>query len=305
MFRVMKGFKFSTYIRKFVDIDRIRQNKIKFEKFKKLTADTHNAHTSLKISSRSPFLMWSTSFLLLNMANHTDLLLPVFIACILYFGHVFRHALIFRRYMFATPVPPDLENISPAWIRRLDYKNDKGLYLVTGAGNAVSESVSSGPVRKFFTSLPSKSKDLSGYVSDPKNLPIVALFISGFITIVGGSDYLFAEANSRTTLTTRVVESATNGTYSPDPDTRTKAAALRRRGVSLVDCCEPNSRCLNPGLIEEKYEEFKPYEPKRYRILEQQIENHKLELEQKEQQTSVLEAENRKLRLRLEGPDLT
>ena len=65
---------------------------------------------------------------------------------------------------------------------------------------------------------------------------------------------------------------------------------MRRRGIDLSDCCEPRSKCLNPELVENKYETFRPYETKRYLTLE----GEKI----------ALEEENRKLRLDLEGPYL-
>jgi len=132
------------------------------------------------------------------------------------------------------------------------------------------------------------------YVTTPSNLPVVAFVGGSIVTAIGGSDYIFAEANGRTTIITRVVESATNGTYSPDPDTRSKASALRRKGVNLLDCCEPNSRCLDIDLVENKYEALKPYEPLRYRSLEQQNSSF-------EQQVLSLQEENERLKA---GKDL-
>jgi len=75
---------FSNLIRKFIDIDRIRQNKVRFAKFKKLTAEKHNAQRSLKAFSSSAFLNFSTCFLLINMTFKTALLVPVTLGCIAY-----------------------------------------------------------------------------------------------------------------------------------------------------------------------------------------------------------------------------
>jgi hypothetical protein len=143
-------------------------------------------------------------------------------------------------------------------------------YLVTGSGTAVSEA-SGGVVKKIINNVSNGYKRSHTYVTTPSNLP--------FVGFVGGSDYIFADANGRTTITTRVVEAATNGTYSPDPDTRSKASALRRKGISLLDCCEPNSKRLDSDLVDIKYEEVKPYEPLRYRLLEQQNSSLKDEVE--------------------------
>ena len=79
------------------------------------------------------------------------------------------------------------------------------------------------------------------------------------------------------------------GTYSRDPDTRSKAAALRRRSIDLLDCCEPNSKCLNSELVENKYELVRPYESRRYLALEEQAIafEEKLALEKEKTSTSV------------------
>jgi hypothetical protein len=99
---------------------------------------------------------------------------------------------------------------------------------------------------------------------------------------------VLAEASHRTTSVTKVLEYFSNGTYSRDPDTRVKAAALRRRGVGLTDCREPGTRYLNSELVENKYEKFRPYETRRYLTLEQ-------EKITREQKVSALEKENKSL----------
>jgi len=197
--------------------------------------------------------------------------------------------------------------VPPQWIREANLKESQNTYLITGTGAASSEASSSGVVKKILNSVSNGYKRSYSYVTTPVNLPVVAFVGGSVITAIGGSDYIFAEANGRTTITTRIVESATNGTYSPDPDTRSKASALRRKGVSLLGCCEPNSRCLDSDLVDSKYEEVKPYEPARYRILEQQnssLEQQNSSLEQQnsslEQQNSSLEQQNSSLRGELE-----
>lgn len=70
-------------------------------------------------------------------------------------------------------------------------------------------------------------------------------------TFIFDSDY--TTAIHKNSYVTRVSELQQVGTYSRDPDTRSKAAALRRRSIDLLDCCEPNSKFLNSGLVENKY----------------------------------------------------
>lgn len=169
-----------------------------------------------------------------------------------------------------TSIPDELKHVYPKWVLEPGvYDLNNSTYLVTGSGTVAVEA-SGGVVRKIINNVSNGYKRSYTYVTTPSNLPVVAFVGGSIVTAIGGSDYIFAEANGRTTITTRVVESATNGTYSPDPDTRFKASALRRKGVSLFDCCEPNSRCLDSELVDSKYEEVKPYEPLRYRLLEQQ-----------------------------------
>lgn len=127
------------------------------------------------------------------------------------------------------------------------------MYLITGTGTSVSEASSIGVVKKIVNTVSNGYKCSYSYVTTPSNLPVVAFVGGSIVTSIGSSDYIFAEANGRTTITTRIVESATNGTYSPDSGTRSKASALRRKGISLLDCCEPDSRCLDSDLVDIKY----------------------------------------------------
>ena len=108
------------------------------------------------------------------------------------------------------------------------------------------------------------------YLADAKNLPTIMKVSAGAGTFIFGLDYTTAEATHRTSYVTRVYELQQVGTYSPDPDTRSKAAALRRRGINLLDCCEPNSKCLNSELVENKYGLVRPYESRRYLALEKE-----------------------------------
>jgi hypothetical protein len=54
VFGVLKNVTFVEYIKRFVDIDRILENRLRAEKFRELVAQTHNAHNSFKIYSRGP-----------------------------------------------------------------------------------------------------------------------------------------------------------------------------------------------------------------------------------------------------------
>lgn len=272
VFGILKSVNLFGFVRKFIDIDRIRQNRVRFEKFKKLTAEKHNAERGLKAFSSSAFLNFWICFLLINMAFKTGLLVPVTLGCISYHLWIPYHALIFRKYLQNTPVPEDLVHVPPRWVREADARELRNsMYLVTGTGTVVSEASSSSVIKRVVNSVSNCYRLSYSYVTKPSNL--------SFVAFVGGSDYIFAEANGRTTITTRIVESATNGTYSPDPDTRSKASALRRKGVNLVGCCEVNSRCLDSDLVDAKYEEVKPYGPARYRILEQQNSSLREEIE--------------------------
>jgi hypothetical protein len=192
--------------------------------------------------------------------------------------------------MHITPVPEDLKTIKPAWLLRLEDFN-KNLALMNGVGNVAGESVTGSSLGKRAISNVSKAATKSfNYLADAKNIPTIIKTSIGVGTFIFGFDYTAAEAGQRTSYATKVMELYLDETYSPDPDTRSKAAALRRRGINLLDCCEPNSRCLNPELVENKYEVVRPYESKRYLTLEEKA--------------NALEEENRKLRLNLEDPGL-
>jgi len=138
------------------------------------------------------------------------------------------------------------------------------------------------------------------YVTDSKNTftIIKGLVVAG--GIIASADYTLAEGNQRTSYATRAFEVKESGTYSPDPET--KVAALRRRGVSLLDCCEPNSKCLNPELVENRYEIVRPYESKTFLALEEKataLEQEKLTFENNcrklIEEKAVLEQENKRL----------
>jgi hypothetical protein len=45
---------------------------------------------------------------------------------------------------------------------------------------------------------------------------------------------------------------------------------LRGKRLALLDCFEPNSRCLDSELVENKYERVRPYKTNRYLTLEQE-----------------------------------
>jgi hypothetical protein len=234
--------------------------------------------------------------MLMNMSFKSSFLVPIVFGSICYNIWVISHVWCFRKYMLDTPVPPDLQHIKPLWVRNLELSDKKNnIYLVTGAGSGISEAASgTGIGKRVVKNVLGFYRSSVSYVFEPKNLPVVSFVAGAVITAVGGSDYLFAEANGRTTITTRVVETATNWTYSPDPDTRSKASALRRKGLNLLDCCKPNSVCLDSDLVENKYEEVKPYEPLRYRSLEQQVlslqeENERLKVGKDLKKPSVLE----------------
>jgi hypothetical protein len=155
-------------------------------------------------------------------------------------------------------------------------------------GGVVNESISgSGLGKKLLWGASKVATKSFNYVTDTKNTPTIISCLVGVGTIIAGADYTSAEANQRTSYVTRAFEVNENGTYSPDPDTRSKAAVLRRRGIDLSDCCEPQTRCLNPELVENKYEIVRPFESRRYLTLEEKA--------------SALEEENRKLRLNLDG----
>lgn len=197
--------------------------------------------------------------------------------------------------MYVTPVPEDLKTIKPTWLLKLEDFNN-GLSLMNGVGNVVGET-GSGFGKKVIANASRVTIRSYNYLIDTKNLPTIIKASVGAGTFIFGLDYTAAEASQRTSYATKVLELHQDKTYSPDPDTRSKAASLRRRGLDLLDCCEPNSKCLNPELVENKYEIVRPYESKRYLALEEKA----TVLEEK---ATALEEENRKLRLNLENPDL-
>jgi len=150
---------------------------------------------------------------------------------------------------------------------------------MNGAGNVISESTTgSGLGKKILDKASRVASNSFNYVTDSKNTFTIirGLVLAG--GVIASADYASAEGSHRTTYVTRAFEVHENGTCSPDPDTRLKAAALRRRGIDLSDCCELKTRCLNPELVENKYEAVRPYESKRYLALEQ--ENKKLSSKQ-------------------------
>lgn len=60
------------------------------------------------------------------------------------------------------------------------------------------------------------------YVADNKNIPTIISCLVGVGTIIAGAGYTSAEANQRTSYVTGAFEVNENGTYSPDPDTRSR-----------------------------------------------------------------------------------
>lgn len=162
---------------------------------------------------------------------------------------------------------------------------------MNGIGTAADSPAAGSGLSKRVIGKVSKATSRSfNYLTDIRNLPTILKVTAVVGTAVFGLDDVSASSSQKTSYLTRAFEVKGNGTYSPDPDTRSKAAALRRRGVDLLDCCEPNTKCLNPELIENKYEVVRPYETKRYLALEEKA--------------IALEQENRKLRLNLEDPGL-
>ncbi len=57
-------------MKKFIDIDRIRENRIRNQKFMELVAETHNAHSSFKFYSYNPFLIFGISFFLVSWSSN-------------------------------------------------------------------------------------------------------------------------------------------------------------------------------------------------------------------------------------------
>ena len=296
VFGVLKNVTFAEYIKRFVDIDRILENRLRAEKFRELVAQTHNAHNSFKVYSRGPWLRFGASFILLSMTSGKSIALHVSVCVVLYSLWVLFNILYFARRMHMTPVPEELKSIKPGWLIRWEDSNNR-LDLMNGGG-AINESITgSGLGKKLWGGTAKVAIKSFNYVTDTKNTFTIIRCLVGVCTFITGADYTSAEASQRTSYVSRAFESTSNGTYSPDPDTRSKAAALRRRGINLSDCCEPETRCLNPELVENKYEIARPYESKRYLALEEKA----TALEEK---ATALEEENRKLRLKLEGPCL-
>lgn len=155
---------------------------------------------------------------------------------------------------------------------------------MNGSGNVVESAVGSGLGKKILDKASKATTESFNYLTNTQNAPTIVKCLVFVGSSIVGLDYVSAEATHKTSYATKIIEVKVENTYSPDPDTRSKAAALRRRGVNLLDCCEPNSRCLNLDLVDSKYGHVKPYESKRYLALEEKA--------------TALEEENRKLRLK-------
>lgn len=265
---VLKSATFGNYLRKLVDIDRIRENKVRVEKFRKLVVETHNAEESFRAYSNSYGFTFSVSFMLLAVTAGTRISAILCFLVLMYNAWKIFNILYFARCMYLTPVPEDLKTIKPTWLLRLEDSN-KDLFLMNGAGNVVGEA-GSGFSQKVIKSASKAATKSYNYLADAKNLPTIMKVSAGVGTFIFGLDYTTAEATHRTSYVTKVYELQQVSTYSPDPDTRSKAAALRRRGIDLLDCCEPNSKCLNSELVENKYELVRPYESRRYLALEKE-----------------------------------
>ena len=300
LFGVLRNITLSDYMKKFIDIDRIRENRIRNQKFMELVAETHNAHSSFKFYSYNPFLIFGISFFLVSWSSNMGFGVLVSSLVSLYGMLLLINLFYFARCIYLTPVPEDLKTIRPAWLVKLNNFNDN-LTLMNGVANAVTESATgSGLGKRILNKISSTVSRSFNYATDTKNARVVISSLALASSVIVGVDYTSAEASQRTSYLTRVFEFGENGTYSTDPDTRSKAAALRRKRVDLLDCCESNSCCLDAELVENKYEMIRPYETNRYLILEQE----KAIFEQKatalEQKATALEEENRKLRLNLE-----
>jgi hypothetical protein len=83
-FGILKDQTFGSYIRKFIDLDRIRENKLRSEKFRKLVAETHNAQTSFEIYSRNSGLTLSVSFFFLSVISGKPIALFVALLVVVY-----------------------------------------------------------------------------------------------------------------------------------------------------------------------------------------------------------------------------
>ena len=285
-----KSAVFGDYLKGVIDIDRIRENRVRTEKFRKLVVETYKAEKSFKIYSSSYGFTFSVSLMFLAMTSGTP---AAATACFLVLGYnIWKlfNILYFARCMYKTPVPEDLQTVKPGWLLRLEDSN-KGLFLMNGSGNVVG-GVGSGFSQKVIKGAAKAAIKSYNYLTDVKNLPTIIKVSGGAGTAIFGLDYMAAEGAHRTSYATKAAELQQAGTYSPDPDTRSKAAALRRRGIDLLDCCEPNSKCLNSELVENKYELVRPYETKRYLAFEEQalVFEEKLALEK--EKTSTFEKAN-------------
>jgi len=71
VFGVLKNVTFGNYIRRFVDIDRIRENRIRVKKFTELVVKTHNAQKYFKIYSYNAGLTFIFSFTFITQSSGT------------------------------------------------------------------------------------------------------------------------------------------------------------------------------------------------------------------------------------------
>jgi hypothetical protein len=71
VFGIIKSVALRDYISKFIDFGRIRENRIRAEKFKQLTAEKHNASNALKVYSYDCGLILSLSLILVTMTSGT------------------------------------------------------------------------------------------------------------------------------------------------------------------------------------------------------------------------------------------
>ena len=81
---VLKSATFGNYLRKLVDIDRIRENKVRAEKFRKLVVETHNAEESFRAYSNSYGFTFSVSFMLLAVTTGTRISAAVCFLVLMY-----------------------------------------------------------------------------------------------------------------------------------------------------------------------------------------------------------------------------
>jgi hypothetical protein len=71
-FGVLRNVTFGDYIRKFIDIDRIHENRIRVKKFTKLVVETHSAQRYFKVYSYNSGLTFGISFMLLAVTSGTS-----------------------------------------------------------------------------------------------------------------------------------------------------------------------------------------------------------------------------------------